>query len=186
MPANNFQQQGRPKCVSVWQKILSSIIPQSRRGRNIKTSSAFSLIEILVAIAIIGTLVALLVPSVSAMLDKMRVTKARAEIGIVGAKIQAHLAESGDLPAAIDEVELVDRIDPWGNPYQYLIILGQKQSEVAGKWRKDRFLVPINSDFDLYSMGKDGESQPPLTAKASHDDIIRANNGEYIGEASKY
>jgi general secretion pathway protein G len=86
----------------------------------------------------------------------------------------------------LDEVELTNRIDPWGNPYQYLVILGKKKSEVAGKWRKDRFLVPINSDFDLYSMGKDGKSQPPLTANASHDDIVRANNGEYIGEASKY
>ena len=49
--------------------------------------------------------------------------------------------------------------------------------------RKDRFLVPINSDFDLYSMGKDRISQIPLTAKASRDDIIRANDGAYIGLA---
>jgi general secretion pathway protein G len=49
--------------------------------------------------------------------------------------------------------------------------------------RKDRFLVPINSDFDLYSMGKDGESVPPLTAQKSRDDIIRANDGAYIGPA---
>ena len=48
---------------------------------------------------------------------------------------------------------------------------------------KDRFLVPINSDFDLYSMGKDGKSQMPLTAKDSRDDIIRANDGAYIGLA---
>ena len=47
-------------------------------------------------------------------------------------------------------------------------------------------MVPINSDFDLYSMGKDGKSQTPLTAKASHDDIIFANNGEYVGRASEY
>jgi general secretion pathway protein G len=29
-------------------------------------------------------------------------------------------------------------------------------------------------------------SETPLTAKASHDDIIRANNGTYIGIASEY
>jgi general secretion pathway protein G len=52
--------------------------------------------------------------------------------------------------------------------------------------RKDRFLVPINTDYDLYSMGKDGRSSPPLTAKASRDDIIRANDGAYIGLASNY
>jgi general secretion pathway protein G len=151
-----------------------------------RNNAAFTLIEVLLAVAIIGTLVALLVPTVSSILDRMRITEARAEIGVLGAKIQAHQTDSGDFPAAIEEIELVDHIDPWGNPYQYLIILGKEKSEIAGKWRKDRFLVPINSDFDLYSMGKDGKSSPPLTAQASHDDIVRANNGTYIGLASKY
>ena len=52
--------------------------------------------------------------------------------------------------------------------------------------RKDHNLVPLNTDFDLYSMGPDGESASPLTAKASRDDIIRANNGSYIGTATNY
>ncbi|MCP5251868.1 MAG: hypothetical protein H6939_09135 [Burkholderiales bacterium] len=46
--------------------------------------------------------------------------------------------------------------------------------------------MPINSDYDLYSMGKDGASVSPLTAKASRDDIIRANNGRFIGRAADY
>jgi general secretion pathway protein G len=29
-------------------------------------------------------------------------------------------------------------------------------------------------------------SQPPLTAAASQDDIIRANNGGFVGRASDY
>jgi general secretion pathway protein G len=52
--------------------------------------------------------------------------------------------------------------------------------------RKDRFLVPINSDFDLYSMGKDRETVAPLTAKKSHDDIVRANDGAFVGLASEF
>ncbi len=52
--------------------------------------------------------------------------------------------------------------------------------------RKDRFLVPINSDFDLYSMGKDRESVAPLTAKKSHDDVVRANDGAFVGLASEF
>jgi general secretion pathway protein G len=46
--------------------------------------------------------------------------------------------------------------------------------------------VPINSDFDLYSMGEDGKSSPPLTAKSSRDDIVRANNGAYYGYGRDY
>ena len=52
--------------------------------------------------------------------------------------------------------------------------------------RKDQNLVPINSDYDLYSLGEDGDSKAPLTARASHDDIIRANNGNFIGLGEDY
>jgi len=55
-----------------------------------------------------------------------------------------------------------------------------------GRARKDRFLVPINSDFDLYSMGRDGESVPPLAAPKSRDDVVRAANGAFVGLASKF
>jgi general secretion pathway protein G len=57
---------------------------------------------------------------------------------------------------------------------------------IIAECRKDRNLVPINTDYDLYSMGADGKSVPPLTAMASRDDIIRANDGQYIGLASRY
>jgi len=162
------------------------MIPQRQKGRNIKTNPAFSLIEILLAIAIIGTLVAIAVPSVSAAVNKARIKRACADIAAIGAKIEGFYSDFGYLPATIDDIEVVNRDDPWGNPYEYLIILGRKKNEVEGKWRQDRFLVPINSDFDLYSMGSDEDSRPPLTAQVSHDDIVRANNGNYIGVASKY
>jgi general secretion pathway protein G len=56
----------------------------------------------------------------------------------------------------------------------------------TGQVRKDRFLVPINSDYDLYSVGPDGMSASPLTAKISQDDIIRASDGLFIGRACDF
>lgn len=50
----------------------------------------------------------------------------------------------------------------------------------------DRSLHPLNSDFDLYSMGKDGNTAKPITAKISQDDIIRANDGGFVGLARRY
>jgi general secretion pathway protein G len=52
--------------------------------------------------------------------------------------------------------------------------------------RKDRFLVPINSDYDLYSMGADGESRPQLHNAVSRDDVIRARDGAYVGLAESF
>jgi hypothetical protein len=60
------------------------------------------------------------------------------------------------------------------------------EKRAHGHARKDHSLVPINTDFDLYSMGPDGRSSPPLTAQHSRDDIVRANNGAFIGIASEY
>ncbi|NOS79612.1 MAG: prepilin-type cleavage/methylation domain-containing protein, partial [Nitrospira sp.] len=56
----------------------------------------------------------------------------------------------------------------------------------VGGARKDRFLVPINSDFDIYSMGRDGQTVAPLTAPKSHDDIIRASDGGFYGLAAYF
>jgi general secretion pathway protein G len=52
--------------------------------------------------------------------------------------------------------------------------------------RKDHKLNPINSDFDLYSMGRNGTSQTQISQKDSLDDIIRANNGGFVGLASDF
>ena len=73
-------------------------------------------------------------------------------------------------------------LDPWGLPYEYLNLDGVP----IGMMRKDQALVPINSDYDLYSKGPDGASIMPLTAPMSRDDVVRANNGAFIGIASDY
>ena len=81
----------------------------------------------------------------------------------------------------------MDRVlDPWGRPYIYLKIQGNDAKGNNFRPRKDHSLHPINSDFDLFSVGKDGLSNASLTAKISQDDIVRANNGGFVGLVSNY
>ena len=56
----------------------------------------------------------------------------------------------------------------------------------TGQARKDRNLVPINSDYDFFSMGRDGKSVGPLTAGPSKDDIVRGSDGAFIGLGRDY
>lgn len=91
--------------------------------------------------------------------------------------------DHGSLPESLEDIGRGGFLDPWGNPYKYLNYATVKG---LGNQRKDHMQVPINDTYDLYSMGKDGESQSSLQAQASRDDIIRANNGKYIGLASEY
>ena len=104
--------------------------------------------------------------------------------------IQTYNIDNESYPDTLEDLGRKAPKDPWGNPYEYLKIEGRekngKKKKSVGKMRKDRNMVPVNSDFDLYSKGKDGKSQTPFTAKASQDDIVRANNGRYIGPVSDY
>jgi general secretion pathway protein G len=143
----------------------------------------FTLVELLVAIAILGTLAGIAVPMYMHQLEKARIIKAVAEIGILQKEIAEYETRTLVLPNALNDIGRGTLLDAWGNPYQYLNIATVRG---MGNVRKDRWLVPLNSDYDLYSMGKDGKSKPPLTAAVSHDDVIRANDGTYIGLASEY
>jgi general secretion pathway protein G len=145
-----------------------------------------TLLELMALVGIIGTLVSILIPAFNNLLEKARVSRAVSEIATIGQRLNDVYFDSGDYPENLDGLERINPYDPWGRPYEYLKIMGKDKNEINGKWRKDRFLVPLNSDYDLYSMGKDGRSAAPITAKASHDDILRANNGSYVGLASKY
>ena len=133
--------------------------------------------------AIIVTLAAIAVPTYSAYVDKARVIQAIAAIRQISNEITVYQVDAGALPASLDDVGYGTLLDPWGNPYQYVNI---ETAKGKGGLRKDKSLVPINSDYDLYSMGKDGESKQSLAPPVSHDDIIRANDGGYIGLASMY
>ena len=148
---------------------------------------AFTLIELLIAVAIVGILAAVGGPAYSEYSDKVKVLQAVADITSIQGKLLSYQnANNGKFPPSLTEAGAQGILDPWGNPYQYLNLSDPNDKNITGKARKDHNLHPINSDFDLYSMGKDGKSVSPLTGKPSRDDIVRANDGRFIDLASKY
>jgi general secretion pathway protein G len=130
-------------------------------------------------LAIVATLAALATPRLMGAIERARVARA---IGDIRA-IQAQVDGNDLLPLTLAEVGFGDKLDPWGRSYVYnpFVRLGR-----PGSSRRDRFLVPLNSEYDLYSVGRDGLSRTPLTVPVSRDDVIRANDGGFIGLASRY
>jgi len=153
----------------------------SRRAN--RGASGFTLVELLISIAILGVLALIAFPAYSDYRERARVTQAVADIGALSAMINNYYVDARAFPPSLSAVGNGGKRDPWGRPYVYVNLQAMKGK---GSARKNKNLVPINSDFDLYSVGKDGQSAGPLTAKASQDDVIRANDGAYIGLASKY
>jgi len=148
-----------------------------------KIQSGFTLIEILIAIAIIGVLASIAIPSYKDYKEKAKVNQAIADIATIAIKIEAYWQDARAYPANLADIGLIGLLDPWGNPYRYLDLTKTGSTAAA---RKNKNLVPLNSDFDLYSSGKDGLSVGPLTATQSKDDVVRANDGKFINLASKY
>jgi general secretion pathway protein G len=148
-----------------------------------RNTGGFTLVELVVTIAIILTIAAIAIPNLMAALNSAKVAKAVADIRAIGEDIQAYDLSNNQYPNTLADIGYGSFNDPWGNPYQYLNFANAKGK---GQMRKDRFLVPINTYFDLYSMGADGASVPPLTAKVSQDGIIWANDGDWIGLGSQY
>jgi general secretion pathway protein G len=148
---------------------------------------AFTLMEMIIVVALIGTLSAIVVPMYMDYLDDARQTRTMFEIMNLEKAIDGYQERNGVYPSALDQVQGFQGVrlnDPWGTPYQYLRIAGE--SKLPGGHRKDKFLVPLNSDYDLFSMGKDRDSRAPLTARPSWDDVIRAADGDFVGLASEY
>jgi general secretion pathway protein G len=147
--------------------------------------AGFTLLELIIALSIVSTLGAIGTTQYVGYIQKARVINAASAIADLSLKIASYQTSYGVFPNTLNDLKPGNILDPWGRPYQYLNIANGTKDE-KGKARKDRFLVPINSDFDLYSMGKDGKTQAALTSSASRDDIIRANDGSYIGKAEGF
>lgn len=146
-------------------------------------TSGLTLIEVLLVVAILGVLTAVAVPKYENYRERVKQNQAAQDITVMQAMIKNHEINNGVLPATLAEVGAAGKPDPWGRPYVYQELVSVQGHGLA---RKDRKLNPLNSDFDLYSRGKDGLSRAQLTNKESQDDVVRANDGAYIGLAADY
>lgn len=144
---------------------------------------AFTLTEVLIAVAIIAILAAIGIPYYADYKERIRVEQAVADILGMSAQIMYYANDNRAPPASLADVRLNGKLDPWGRPYVYTNLT---TSNGHGDARKDKNLNPLNSDFDLYSVGKDGETKKPLTPKESHDDVIRARDGRFVGLAKDF
>ena len=142
--------------------------------------AGFTMIELLLAMCIMGVLASIATPFYHDMVDKAKVAKAIGDIRALQVDVQSATV----MPNSLAEIGRANFEDPWGNPYVY-VKFGEGNQAYGGA-RKNRFQHPLNTYFDLYSMGKDGATALPLTARPSHDDIVRANDGGFVGLAENY
>jgi general secretion pathway protein G len=135
-------------------------------------------ISVAAAALIVGSFA---VPAFNGYVERARVARAVSDIGTMSLKLHRWQQDVHLLPENLAQAGIFG-VDPWGRPYVYLRAADARRAEL----RKDDERVPINTDFDLYSLGPDGVSAIALPAAPSRDDVVRAANGAYIGVAANY
>ena len=141
-----------------------------------------TLVELVFIMLILVTIAAIGFPAYTKYRDNARLTQAISDLRTMEHDILIYQAYSGTFPTSLADVGDNNLLDPWGYPYRYLNISLAQQGAV----RTDQHGNPLNTDFDLYSVGADGQTNPQINYPTSLDDVIRALNGAYIGLASEF
>jgi general secretion pathway protein G len=150
-----------------------------------KTDHAgFNVLELTATLALLGVLAAMAIPAFNGYTERVRVNRAIGEISRVSMELYRWRLNVGDgsFPATLNATGIGVNEDPWGFEYVYTRVEGAAQADL----RKDKNLNPVNTDFDFYSIGPDGSSARPFNARPARDDIVRANDGAFVGLAAQY
>jgi general secretion pathway protein G len=149
-------------------------------------SGGFTLLELLTAAAVFGLLLSIAVPTYRDRVQRLKIGQAERDLMTIANELEQYRGAHGlELPNSLSALANVPAADPWGHPYAYLNFAAPIPG-INGLIRKDHNLHPLNSEFDLYSLGADGRSAAPLTAKASQDDVIWARDGSFVGLARDF
>jgi len=157
-------------------------LPSAWRGRA-EDGRAITIVELLIFGAIVVTLTGIGLPMYQKYRNNTNTAKAIVDIRTLEHEVYTYEGFNGKLPDLLQEAEPVNILDPWKRPYQFLNTTTKKG---PAKARFDKLFKPLNTDFDLYSLGTDGQTEENLDKKVSLDDIVRALNGQFVGLASEY
>ena len=154
------------------------VVLGSKRNRGI------ALARTLVTVAIIAIVGTVALPISRDYLETTHTAQAVSDLGTIEIAISRYKAQNrGELPLRLDDLRVGGWNDPWGNRYEYVNL---ESVDAVARARQDSGSNPLNRDYDLFSLGKDGRTGRSLSSPASRDDVIRALGGNFFGSASEY
>ena len=138
-------------------------------------SNGFSLVELLLVVAIIGTLATISVPVYSQALERARIARAIGDIKAIGTDIKLHQLTRGKLPLSLAEIGREGYSDPWGNPYEYLNF-----ETVQGEGKDAKRSIPGTDQLRLRSL-QQGTGWGQRVAPYGEAESRRHRSGERRG-----
>ena len=166
-----------PKAQIIEDQSSSSVVncyaaqqPKQRQRHLVTLAAGFTLVELLTVVAIIGALAMLVIPSFADLTNRAKNARAKQEVRLIETEISAYFFETGVLPADLTVIGRDTLTDPWGNPYVYF-----------NAPTRNKFAIKLNNDFDIFSKGKDGDTDPVVSSALGKDDVVRGADGAFIG-----
>lgn len=103
-------------------KKIKANLPKAKVKRK-NTQAGFTLIEMMVVIAILGILAAIIAPNVLGRAETAKITAAKTNIANLESSIELYKITNSNFPKSLqalvpDYIKKVSN-DPWNNPYQY-------------------------------------------------------------------
>jgi len=167
MPKDQIIEDQAPSSASM---SLPAQQPKQRIGCPVVASAGFTLVELLMVITIIAALALLVIPSFTDLTNRANNARAKQEVRLIETEINGYLFENGTLPANLAVIGRDTLADPWGNGYVYF-----------NTPTRTKFGITLNKDFDIFSKGMDGTTDPVVSSITGKDDLIRGADGAFLG-----
>ncbi len=140
----------------------------------------YTLLEVMVAVGIMAIIATFSVQAYDRYLDRAKSAQAMSDLMEIANRIKAYELNNRKLPDALSEVGRDGATDPWGRAYEYFNLETQRGN---GRARQRKNLKPLNNDYDLYSIGRDGLTSVRIDNENALDDVVRGLDGRFVGFA---
>jgi len=148
---------------------------------HLRFQTGFTFAETLIATALLAVGADAIVGGISGQLERTRIEQAKQEISRIESAVEAYRARHHELPGSLIELGSAVPLDPWGHAYEYV------NFDARGTVGQRNYNgLPVNSEYDLYSLGPDGRTDADLWSETARDDIVRARDGSFVGSAAEF
>lgn len=123
---------------------------ESSQRKSLKSEKGFTLVEIMIVLAILGSIFALLAGRFAGARDKAKIKEAHIQMGQIANALSQYNLDCGKYPQALEALKKADDCKNWG-PTAY------HQGKLVDPWNNPYVYELSGTDFTLKSYGKDGK-----------------------------